>query len=276
MVLSPTQIFIAVPRLISPKIDIGGVQTQYSCGCFGVVLPSIWPLSAGPVGRPAACYLLSSMSLDEEASTTAHLLPISVNKRPLDGRRIRTLATSLVYTLVILLGISFIFHIFIIPKARNVEIVLEPEIDDFQNPDALLAIETLFSRQSKTLSQASARYALKTGREPPPHYDEWFRFATNRSCLIDEYDQIHRDFAAFYQIAEENPKWFRKRLNKVKDLAMGWEGHWGTGLIPAPIRNGSYGQGHPIIIKEDWDQIMNVDRVSLSVPYYISNMLLTE
>lgn len=79
---------------------------------------------------------------------------------------------------------------------------------------ARLEVEALLTRQSKTLEQASARYTLKTRRPPPPNYFEWFQFAHGRSCLIDEYDQIHRDFEPFYQMAKEDPRQFQKMVER--------------------------------------------------------------
>ncbi|KAJ6485430.1 glycosyl transferase family 90-domain-containing protein [Mycena vitilis] len=77
---------------------------------------------------------------------------------------------------------------------------------------ARLAVDTLYARQSTTLAQASARYTLHTGRPPPASYPQWFRFAREKCCLIDEYHQIHRDFKPFYQLAAENPAYFQSRL----------------------------------------------------------------
>lgn len=78
---------------------------------------------------------------------------------------------------------------------------------------ARLSIDALYARQSTTLSQAMARYALKSGRSPPKNYDRWFQFARERSCLIDDYDQIHRDFQPFYQLAEDDPTFFKKMID---------------------------------------------------------------
>ncbi|KAJ7114282.1 glycosyl transferase family 90-domain-containing protein [Mycena epipterygia] len=65
---------------------------------------------------------------------------------------------------------------------------------------AKLHVDNLLARQSATYEQAAARYSLKTGRPPPRNHDKWFTFAQAHSCLIDDYDQIYRDFAPFYQL----------------------------------------------------------------------------
>lgn len=82
---------------------------------------------------------------------------------------------------------------------------------------ARISIDALYARQSSTLSQAMARYSLKTGRSPPKNYDRWFQFARDGSCLIDEYDQIHRDFEPFYQLAEDDPAFFKRMVDKATE-----------------------------------------------------------
>ncbi|KAJ7194673.1 glycosyl transferase family 90-domain-containing protein [Mycena pura] len=73
-------------------------------------------------------------------------------------------------------------------------------------------IDTLFAAQSSTLAMAQARYALRNSRPPPPAYDKWYDFARGNSCLIDEYDQISRDFEPFYQLAQDDPVFFKKMI----------------------------------------------------------------
>jgi hypothetical protein len=63
---------------------------------------------------------------------------------------------------------------------------------------ARAAVDALFARQSSTLDEASDRYTLHTGRPPPPYYADWYHFARDKRCLIDEYDRVYRDFKPFY------------------------------------------------------------------------------
>ncbi|KAF7297401.1 CAP10 domain-containing protein [Mycena indigotica] len=79
-------------------------------------------------------------------------------------------------------------------------------------PSADQDIIDLYARQSKTLEEATARYTLKTGRQPPPNFDKWFQFAQEGHCLIDDYDRIDQDFAPFYQLANQNPRHFRNMV----------------------------------------------------------------
>ncbi|KAJ7479480.1 glycosyl transferase family 90-domain-containing protein [Mycena latifolia] len=80
---------------------------------------------------------------------------------------------------------------------------------------ARLAVDALYARQSTSLAQARARYALRTQRPPPPNYELWYQFALDRRCLVDEYDQIHRDFQPFYQLAEADPRYFQKMIDRA-------------------------------------------------------------
>ncbi|KAJ6528976.1 glycosyl transferase family 90-domain-containing protein [Mycena capillaripes] len=75
-------------------------------------------------------------------------------------------------------------------------------------------VDALFARQSTTLERAAGRYALRTGRKPPPYYADWYRFARERRCLIDEYDQIHRDFKPFYHLAKIDGTFFRDMVER--------------------------------------------------------------
>ncbi|KAJ6536919.1 glycosyl transferase family 90-domain-containing protein [Mycena capillaripes] len=78
------------------------------------------------------------------------------------------------------------------------------------------AVDALFARQSTTLAQASARYTLRTGRQPPSSYADWFWCAREKRCLIDDYDQIHRDFKPFYQLSNDNPAYFESRVARAR------------------------------------------------------------
>ncbi|KAJ7634484.1 glycosyl transferase family 90-domain-containing protein [Roridomyces roridus] len=84
---------------------------------------------------------------------------------------------------------------------------------------ARIHVDSLISRQSSTYSRAAAKYSLKTGRPPPRNYDKWFSFAKENLCLIDEYDQIARDFAPFYKLAQVDPLFFQKRIEIVANLS---------------------------------------------------------
>ncbi|KAJ7577878.1 glycosyl transferase family 90-domain-containing protein [Mycena floridula] len=99
------------------------------------------------------------------------------------------------------------------------------------------SLDAFLRRQSTTLAAAAARYTLKTGRSPPKNYDKWFNFARDHSCLIDEYDQIHRDFEPFYQLAEKDPKFFKRMIDTGTKQA---EGPGIRMMKSARIRDGTF------------------------------------
>ncbi|RMZ88416.1 hypothetical protein DV736_g4349, partial [Chaetothyriales sp. CBS 134916] len=52
-----------------------------------------------------------------------------------------------------------------------------------------------------SLAQVVSRYKDRYGRTPPPGFDIWWEYATNRSTVIlDEYDQIYEDLLPFWAI----------------------------------------------------------------------------
>jgi hypothetical protein len=52
--------------------------------------------------------------------------------------------------------------------------------------------------RSKSLSQAVLTYQNRYSRDPPPHFDKWYEFATTRdSIVIDDFDNIEEDLAPF-------------------------------------------------------------------------------
>ena len=56
--------------------------------------------------------------------------------------------------------------------------------------------------QSQKLMSAINQYEQRYQRKPPPGFDVWFQYATNRSALIvDEFDQIHNDLLPFWSIS---------------------------------------------------------------------------
>ncbi|KAF7332704.1 CAP10 domain-containing protein [Mycena kentingensis (nom. inval.)] len=111
----------------------------------------------------------------------------------------------------ILLGIAFITIFIGPPMAQRSRPSAPPDLHAIARAD----VDALFARQSTTLEQASARYTLRTGRPPPRSFPAFFQFATERKCLIDEYDRVHRDFKAYYQLEKKRPGWFRQRVERA-------------------------------------------------------------
>ncbi|KAJ7742587.1 glycosyl transferase family 90-domain-containing protein [Mycena metata] len=100
------------------------------------------------------------------------------------------------------------------------------------------SIYNLYARQSQTLEQAIARYTLRNGNRPPPmQFNKWYNFARESNCLIDDYDQITRDFTPFYQLAAEDPAHFQNMIDKGRELML----QDSTGIVAIEISNGTWG-----------------------------------
>ncbi|MCJ1468944.1 hypothetical protein MMC07_007574 [Pseudocyphellaria aurata] len=58
---------------------------------------------------------------------------------------------------------------------------------------------------SKTLAEAVETYRLRYKKPPPPGFDVWFQYATERSSLvIDDYDGIYEDLRPFWALSPES------------------------------------------------------------------------
>ncbi|KAF7365301.1 CAP10 domain-containing protein [Mycena venus] len=98
-----------------------------------------------------------------------------------------------------------------------------PDVDPVSAKALALAqssLDAILERQSTTLDDAVARYSLKAGRQPPPNFDRWFAFARENKCLIDDYDQIQRDFEPFYQLAIDRPTHFQALIEKGQAMIL--------------------------------------------------------
>ncbi|KAJ7758516.1 glycosyl transferase family 90-domain-containing protein [Mycena maculata] len=113
------------------------------------------------------------------------------------------------------------------PSGPSQEDIARPNQEPSPDPATAAAValaqyslDALLARQSQTLAQAMARYSLKARRPPPPHFDRWFKFARENKCLIDDYDQIQRDFEPFYQLALDQPAYFRNMVDKGRSMLL--------------------------------------------------------
>ncbi|KAL7416466.1 glycosyl transferase family 90-domain-containing protein [Mrakia frigida] len=77
---------------------------------------------------------------------------------------------------------------------------------------AKFGVDAMYERQSTTLRQARARYELKTGRKTPKGYDKWYHWVKERGLLVDDYDQIYKDFAPFYEL--KSPHHIKKTIDQ--------------------------------------------------------------
>ncbi|KAF7303466.1 CAP10 domain-containing protein [Mycena indigotica] len=186
-----------------------------------------------------------ALALDDDAETAEPLLDSPIS-RPGHRRGTRMFPVVRVLVLVsatVLLGL--LAALLLLPHRPG------PRVVDRSSASFVAAaresIAYLRDRQSSTLTQASARYRLRSGRPPPQNYDKWFTFAQERGCLIDEYDQIRRDFQPFYQLAEEDPGFFQRMIdsatkmnNDKKDLGRYDIRNGGVGEAPGTSNAYSY------------------------------------
>ncbi|KAK5172255.1 uncharacterized protein LTR77_003893 [Saxophila tyrrhenica] len=64
-----------------------------------------------------------------------------------------------------------------------------------------------------TLDQAVENYRKRYSRYPPPGFDHWYRYATERdTVIIDSYDSIHRDLVPFWSLSPEEVRYRTKQL----------------------------------------------------------------
>ncbi|OQE38685.1 hypothetical protein PENCOP_c008G04662 [Penicillium coprophilum] len=76
--------------------------------------------------------------------------------------------------------------------------------------DAEQALNKTLSQQSKSLEEAVVEYRRRYKMPPPPHFDEWYAFATSRNTvLIDEFDTIYHSMLPFWGLA---PSTIRSRV----------------------------------------------------------------
>lgn len=78
-------------------------------------------------------------------------------------------------------------------------------------------IDRLYSQQSQSLAQATARYTLKNNRAPPLHFNGFYTRAKENGCLIDDYEQVHSDFEPFYQMAQRNRSYFSRAIEDMSE-----------------------------------------------------------
>ncbi|KAB2574339.1 Beta-1,2-xylosyltransferase 1 [Lasiodiplodia theobromae] len=75
---------------------------------------------------------------------------------------------------------------------------------------------------STSLTEATHNYVARYNQTPPPHFDVWYEYATNRSSLIiDEFDTIYEDLLPFWSLS---PAEIRKRTKESLNSPTGGVG----------------------------------------------------
>lgn len=100
-------------------------------------------------------------------------------------------------TYTLLAGLLIVRCIFQLPKSNT---ITHHPIDSLIR-DAMLQSEAWIAQAttSKTLQEAAANYRRRYQRHPPPGFDAWYSFATEKSSLIiDDFDSIMEDIQPFW------------------------------------------------------------------------------
>ncbi|KAJ7683894.1 hypothetical protein B0H17DRAFT_1181503 [Mycena rosella] len=127
----------------------------------------------------------------------------------------------MVSLIFIVAAVSIILATLVILASRGASPDAFPDAYRELSPGApRTTVDELYARQSASLEQAAARYTLKNSRSPPPNYDRWYRFAKSSGCLIDDYDQVHRDFEPFYQLAKDDPAFFKRMVDRGTQMVI--------------------------------------------------------
>jgi hypothetical protein len=109
------------------------------------------------------------------------------------------------------IGIAFLLHI-IIFGVYFIALDRQPIIT-LMDKASLNFRDYTIAASSRTLRAAVNEYHHRYGRPPPPGFDDWFQFATDKGCnVIHEYDQIVEDLRPFWGI---EPKVLRERVAHV-------------------------------------------------------------
>ncbi|KAH6631714.1 hypothetical protein F5144DRAFT_511499 [Chaetomium tenue] len=97
---------------------------------------------------------------------------------------------------------------YILPKSDTIASWVGPLAGTTPHPiDPLIRtaekeFEAKLSKSTKTLAAAAAAYRKRRGRHPPPGFDKWYEFATERGAIIveDFWDQIYQDLEPFWGV----------------------------------------------------------------------------
>lgn len=150
--------------------------------------------------------------------------------------------------------------------------------------DASQAFNETLERQSKSLDQAVVEYQRRYNMSPPPHFDHWYEFATQRdTILIDEFDTIYHAMLPFWGLA---PSTIRSRVREdlgFDNMVMGISIRRGR-AIPLGNGQGEFQKEATMKILEkfaqwlpDMDLEFNVhDEPRVVVPHEELNRLVTE
>ncbi|KAL9624025.1 MAG: hypothetical protein Q9160_001778 [Pyrenula sp. 1 TL-2023] len=100
-----------------------------------------------------------------------------------------------------------------------------------------------FVTQSRSLGDADAQYRRRYTRNPPPGFNDWYKYAIDRnSTIIDQFDQIYEDVLPFWSL---NPTDIRRLTTEL--ISDPW-----NDVAGIKIRNGSVSIYDNVIPTHRW------------------------
>lgn len=82
----------------------------------------------------------------------------------------------------------------------------------------------LLQSESRSISEVAEAYRKRRGRHPPPGFDKWYQFATERNAIIIEefWDQIYHDLNPFWALPAQQIREEACGLNMFISIRGGW------------------------------------------------------
>lgn len=89
----------------------------------------------------------------------------------------------------------------------------------------------ILSRDSQSLQEAAAAYRKRRGRHPPPGFDTWYKYASERNAVMveDFWDQIYHDLEPFWALPPNELRkgaWAYEMTIKVRGKMATAESDW--------------------------------------------------
>ena len=120
------------------------------------------------------------------------------NQSILRSRRFTSVSTRLLIALLVLFLAQAFVWFRSSPKHHGPH-PIESLITKAQQHHARFLTE---AATSKTVTQAAKEYRQRYGRDPPPRFDRWFKYATDRnSVVIDDFDSMYAELTPFWSLS---------------------------------------------------------------------------
>ncbi|KAK6438384.1 hypothetical protein LTR95_005410, partial [Oleoguttula sp. CCFEE 5521] len=168
--------------------------TMTSTTAFAWAHPHPFPIRSAGYGFTAASLAMFAL-----------IVYFNVEAIPNDSDRSSSKATFTRVPTLVYLAILLLFGLRTALRVQHDSLVTYHPIDLLiweakQQHDAY----TNQSTTSTSLGEAVHNYRTRYNRQPPPNFDKWYEYASERSSLIiDDFDSIERDLLPFYALSPE-------------------------------------------------------------------------